>query len=354
MEKVITINLNNNAYALEESGFDRLRAYLESARVRLASNPDQSEIMADLEQAIGDRCRAVLRPHKTVVTAAEIDAIVAEMGPVDDGEAGNAPPAGAEGATAAGSEADTPPPAAAPKRLYRLWDQKLMSGVCTGIGAYFGVDVVWVRIAFVLLTLFTSGIWILFYLALAIIVPRANTAAEVAAAHGAPFSARDLVDRVKKKHEGGRVAPLPTASAVNPAWRQPGYAVRVLAGVLLPIATALSAAAFAAWLVAVALAAAGQMPPGVHLEVPQGVPPAWLVSVLVCVAYAVVAWPLRLAQRAALHQINGGHWFGWANVLAGLLWVLVAGGLLAAAGATCPPLHELLEQLARVDGPLSA
>ncbi|MFM1887584.1 MAG: hypothetical protein RL026_2741 [Pseudomonadota bacterium] len=348
MEKVITINLNNNAYAVEETGFETLSAYLRTAAERLADNPDRQEIITDLEQAIADRCRATLRPHKTVVTAAEIDTILAEMGPVDGGDATEAATrTAADGTGAATDGAAT----AAPKRLYRLWDQKLLSGVCTGLGAYFGIDVVWVRIAFVLLTLFTSGLWILFYLALALIIPRANTAAEVAAAHGAPFSARDLIERVKKKHEGGgpglkTAAPL--SGALNPAWRQPGYGSRVAAGVALPLLTVASAALFAGWLVAVALAGSGQIPPGVHIE-GIALPPAWLVVVVVCAGYALLAWPLRTAQRAALHQINGGHWFGWANLLTGLLWLVVAAVVLGVAAAECDALQPLLRDLSRMD-----
>src|SRR5262249_42716164 len=52
MQKVITINLNGNAYQLDERGYDAMRAYLEQAERQLAGNPDQAEILADLEQAI--------------------------------------------------------------------------------------------------------------------------------------------------------------------------------------------------------------------------------------------------------------------------------------------------------------
>ena len=83
MQKVISINLNGNAFQLEERGYDALRAYLTRAEEELESNPDRAEIVADLEQAIADKCQRYLAPHKTVVTAAEVDRIVAEMGPVD-------------------------------------------------------------------------------------------------------------------------------------------------------------------------------------------------------------------------------------------------------------------------------
>ena len=60
MQKVISINLNGNAYQLDESGYDALHEYLASAERALASNPDRAEIMADLEQAIADKCQKFL------------------------------------------------------------------------------------------------------------------------------------------------------------------------------------------------------------------------------------------------------------------------------------------------------
>ncbi len=82
MNTVIIINLNGNAFHLEEPGFASLRAYLERAQAQLKDNPDKAEIMADLEQAIADKCAHFLQPHKNVITAAEIDEVLKEMGPV--------------------------------------------------------------------------------------------------------------------------------------------------------------------------------------------------------------------------------------------------------------------------------
>src|SRR4029453_3249606 len=83
MQKVISINLNGNAYQLDESGYDTLREYLAGAETALATNPDRAEIIADLEHAIAEKCQRFLGPHKSVVSAAEVDQIVKEMGPID-------------------------------------------------------------------------------------------------------------------------------------------------------------------------------------------------------------------------------------------------------------------------------
>src|SRR6202040_3726537 len=95
MNTVIIINLNGNAFHLEEPGFQSLRAYLERAQGQLKDNPDKAEIMADLEQAIADKCAHFLRPHKNVLTAPEINDVLKEMGPVQtDGDAPSGATAG--------------------------------------------------------------------------------------------------------------------------------------------------------------------------------------------------------------------------------------------------------------------
>jgi len=96
MQKVIIINLNGNAYQLDEDAYDALRGYLDNAAAQLASNPDKTEIVADLEQAIAEKCMRFLAPHKTVVTRLEIDQVLKEMGPVE----------GPAVATGAGDSAD--------------------------------------------------------------------------------------------------------------------------------------------------------------------------------------------------------------------------------------------------------
>lgn len=54
-------------------------------------------------------------------------------------------------------------------RLYRSRHDRFLGGVCGGLGQYFGIDPVIVRLAFVLLL--TTGIGVLAYLVLWIVVP---------------------------------------------------------------------------------------------------------------------------------------------------------------------------------------
>src|SRR4029079_2436016 len=199
MQKVINISLNGIAYQLEEPGYNLLSAYLERAESRLKDSPDRAEVTADLEQAIGEKCRAVLGPHKTVVSTAEVEKIIEEMGPVesaDEKAAGASADAAAGGAS---SQTFTSPPPR--KRLYQIREGAMWSGVCNGIAAYLNVDVTWIRLAFVLLTIFTSGFWFIVYIVLMFVVPVATTPEDRAAAFGMPFNTEELISRAKKNFE---------------------------------------------------------------------------------------------------------------------------------------------------------
>lgn len=182
MRRVISVSLNGRAYQLEDDAHAALAGYLDSAARELAGNPDQSEILDDLEQAIADKLERCLNPHKTVVIRSEIEQVIREMGPVDSG-AGSSRQRGE----------------AASRRLYQISDGALISGVCKGVSVYLDVDVTLVRLLFVIAAVLTGGLAILVYIVMMFIVPYANTAEEHAAARGLPFNARVLVEQAKLK-----------------------------------------------------------------------------------------------------------------------------------------------------------
>ena len=57
------------------------------------------------------------------------------------------------------------------KRLYRSTQDRMFAGVCGGIGEYLDVDPTLVRLAFVALTLLSSGSGLVIYVILMLIVP---------------------------------------------------------------------------------------------------------------------------------------------------------------------------------------
>ena len=211
MNRVIIINLNGTAYQLEESGYEALRSYLDNAARRLEGNPDKAEIMADIEQAIAEKFQAVLGTNKNVVMTKEVETVLAEMGPVQDGNEANPDTSSEKSAGGASSgrktsnsagEMGADSPAATVKRLYSIREGAMIAGVCNGLAAYFNIDVTIVRLAFVILTLFW-GAGALVYLVMAIVIPTANTPAEKAAAFGGAATAQEFIRRAREGYYDG-------------------------------------------------------------------------------------------------------------------------------------------------------
>ncbi len=350
MNTVIIVNLNGIAFHLEEPGFQTLRTYLDRAQSQLAANPDKSEIMSDLEQAIADKCSHFLNSHKNVVTAAEIDDVVRQMGPVQSEEGaslGAAPSADAGSAGAGTSAGPTGPGSAAGpqhgannnapqgptvRRLYQIREGAMLSGVCTGIAAYLDIDVTVVRILFALFTLLTYGLGIAVYIVMALVVPFAHTDEERAAASGAPFNAQQVIDRAKKHY-----AEFKNGKEWRRHWSQQrrewrrkwrteriwwgqnfqrnvyafstgtNYAGQVLAGVMitiLAIANALlDCAAFAA---VILLASTGSL---LGWQLPADIP-LWAALLIIILVFSAVTSPLRHARKAIFRYNTGPelHW----------------------------------------------
>ncbi|HEY2144512.1 MAG TPA: PspC domain-containing protein [Steroidobacteraceae bacterium] len=347
MNTVIIINLNGNAFHVEEPGYQSLRAYLERAQTQLKDNPDRTEIMADLEQAIADKGAHFLRPHKNVLSAAEIDDVLRQMGPVQtDGEQPSPSSAANEQPRAQAADRDT----TAPKRLYQIREGAMLSGVCTGIAAYFNIDVTIVRILFVLMTLLTGGIWILAYIVMMLVIPFANTDEEHAAAAGAPFNAQEVIDRAKK-HYGE----FKDSKEWRRHWRQQrrewrrkwrdgaywwgqnlqrnvyqvsahtsGYGGHIAVGVLIPILAVISVLLFCVWIVAiVSLATTGTIF-GVAMA---GSMPLWASILILIILYSVIARPLRHLRRALYYNRDGYNhvWFtAWYELMSTGFLILVA------------------------------
>lgn len=341
MQKVISINLNGHAYQLEEGGYEALRAYLERADRDLAANPDRAEIVADLEQAIADKCAAFLGPQKSVVTEGEVKQIVAEMGPVDT------PPPGAteggEGADAAGSGSAAPGAADRPRRLYAIREGAMFGGICNGLAAYFAIDVTLVRVAFVLATLLTQGAAIIAYIAMMFLVPEAKTPEERAAAGAAPFNARDVVEHAKKQYEKGARHWRRQWRRQQRYWRRyagaPGaratYAPPGLAGVLLPV---FSLAHFALFFVAAAVLVSLVNHERVFgWELDSDVP-LWAAVLILLIAYQILVSPFRAVEKWAESQP------GWHSFWGAIVWLLALGFLVWFASNNLPELREFLHR----------
>ena len=356
MNKVITINLGGNAYQLEEGGYDALRNYLETATARLQGNPDRDEILSDIEQAIAEKFRARLASHKTVVLAKEVEAVLAEMGPIEPDP--DASKAGASGGATGSSTAAGPDPSAGhgtkPKRLYRIREGEMIAGVCNGLAAYVGIDPTIVRLAFVLLTMFW-GTGVLVYIVLAIVVPEASTPEEKAAAAGFPATAQEFIRRAKEGYyEAMKNFPdrkwarqfkhgFGTGAA---HWRSgcgwQGYSGQQAGmGFTLPILSLLSGMVTILWISAlISLLAKGVV---FGLALPTNVP-VWVAALVLFIAYAILGGSLGAARRAYYcgTRASQGAWPA-VLLLDAAVWCVIAAVLLCLAIHYFPELRGAIE-----------
>jgi phage shock protein PspC (stress-responsive transcriptional regulator) len=356
MQKVVGVNLNGNAYQIEEAGYAALRAYLERAEARLANNPDKAEIVADLEQAIADKCGARLGAHKTVVTAAEIDQILGEMGPVDAGDATAGAAKGAADADAHDGSTATP---AASKRLYQIRDGAMISGVCNGIAAYFDIDVTIVRIVFAVLALVSKGLFLLVYIALMLIIPYADTPEQQAAARGRRFTAQDLIDQAKRNYEDFRTNKhwrlqwRRQQRAWRRQWRytfhgapwaagsQAQYASQAAAGVATPIFGLIHAAIVLTLALAFISLATTHTLFG-HM-MPSGIP-YWAAFGILIFVYQAIAWPFYYAGRQA-YAVNPAAPFAWLSPVFSILWLGFIGFSIWWGYHHIPEVHDFIQAL---------
>jgi phage shock protein PspC (stress-responsive transcriptional regulator) len=342
MQKVISINLNGHAYQLEESGYDALRAYLTRAGQELEGNPDRAEIMADLEQAIADKCQRYLGPHKTVVTSGEVDRIVAEMGPVN-GAAG-------EDDAHAGPDTRETKKDASPKRLYRIPEGAMIAGVCTGLGAHFQVDVTIVRIGFVVAALVTQGFGIVAYIVLMFVIPEANTPETKAAAAGAPVNAKDIIDRAKRQYAEGRKQWRRQWREQKRQWQRQAwpagapplvYQPPAWAAVLLPVFALAHVGLFL--LMAATMISLVNDETVLDWELPPGVP-VWAGVLMLLVAYQIAVAPLRAVHRWAVLPRPAAQpaWFAFWNAVA---WLIGAAFVVWVASNHLPEIRDFMRNV---------
>ncbi|HZY82193.1 MAG TPA: PspC domain-containing protein [Cyclobacteriaceae bacterium] len=180
MKKNISINISGIIFHIEEDGYEILRKYLDSINRYFSSFEDNSEILADIESRIAEILLSKLSEGKQVVTAEDVQAVMATMGSVNDFKAAEEQEnAGAssgneqrqqqrQGSAASQSTISQ-------KKLFRDNRRKILGGVASGLAHYFSVDPVWPRLILVLLAFATYGGLVVAYIILWVIIPASDT-----------------------------------------------------------------------------------------------------------------------------------------------------------------------------------
>ena len=171
MKKNISINISGIIFHIEEDGYEILRKYLDSINRYFSSFEDNSEILADIESRIAEILLSKLSEGKQVVTADDVNALMATMGSVNDFKAAEEQEANGASEQREQQQQSSGSAHTANKKLYRDDRRKILGGVCSGLAHYFNIDPVWPRLLFALLAFATYGGVVIAYIILWVIIP---------------------------------------------------------------------------------------------------------------------------------------------------------------------------------------
>lgn len=148
MKEVKKCSISGVAFTLDTDAYEALAAYLESLKKAYKDSADGAEIVADIEARIAELILSA-QDNARVVEKPLIMNIIGQLGTAED----IAPDADAD------LQHETP---RIPRRLYRDTENAKLGGVCAGIGKYFDIDPVWVRLMMFLPLLLTCFGWLPF------------------------------------------------------------------------------------------------------------------------------------------------------------------------------------------------
>ena len=197
MDKTINISLGGFAFNIDDAAYNILRKYLSDIRVSLRNSPGVDEIISDIEYRMAELLRERMMGRE-VVNPSDITYLVEVMGKpeefyndefLDDEES---------------SEQTYRSPyvrSGAHKKLFRDPDDKILGGVCSGIGHYLGIDAIWVRLLFILLPFLdivflglSTSMVIFIYFILWLVIPLAKSTSDKLQMRGEPVNVDSIKD----------------------------------------------------------------------------------------------------------------------------------------------------------------
>jgi len=193
MKKTFTINISGSIFHIDDDAFEKLQKYLHMLNKHFNAAIEGQEILQDIEARISELFIEKTNNKAEVITDAMVDEVMARMGKPED--------------FMEQEEEDTGKPKAEPvqpeaekkirRRLYRDGENRVLGGVCSGLAAYFNMDMAVMRIIFVLLFFVMGPFNILMYLIFWIAVPKAQTTAQKLEMRGKEATVTNIAQSIK-------------------------------------------------------------------------------------------------------------------------------------------------------------
>ena len=192
MNKTVNINLGGMFFHIDEDAYQKLTRYFDAIKRSLSNSSGQDEIIKDIEMRVSELLTEKQKSEKHVVSIKEVDEVITVMGQPEDYRIDD------EGTeyTSTNYTSST----SRTKKLYRDKENGMVGGVLAGLGHYFGIDKVWLRIMLLILV-FAWGTGVLAYIILWIVMPEAITTAEKLEMTGEPVTISNIERKVREEFE---------------------------------------------------------------------------------------------------------------------------------------------------------
>jgi phage shock protein PspC (stress-responsive transcriptional regulator) len=176
MKKVININFQGRIIPIEEDAYEDLKKYVESLRQYFANEEGKEEIINDIENRIAELFSEKLKAGGSVfISEQAVAGIIASIGRPEEFDADNIELGSISYSSTSTNQQKSSSASGtgfeSRGSLYRNENDKVLGGVCSGLGAYLRIDTTIIRIIFALFTLGAFGTGLIIYIILWAILP---------------------------------------------------------------------------------------------------------------------------------------------------------------------------------------
>lgn len=169
MNKTININLAGLFFHIDEDAYNKLQKYLGAVRRSFSGMQGSEEIMSDIESRVAELFLEKRANDQQVISITHVEEVISIMGQPEDYEVDEEI---FEGDRKSNSQEMKD---RFKKPLYRDTLNGYIGGVCAGLSHFLGIDAIWVRLFFVLVSFITFPFNVLAYFIFWIIAKDAVT-----------------------------------------------------------------------------------------------------------------------------------------------------------------------------------
>ena len=172
MKKVININFQGRIIPIEEDAYEDLKKYVESLRQYFANEEGKEEIINDIENRIAELFSEKLKAGTSVfISEQAVAGIIASIGKPEEFDADNIDLGSTSSASSNKGSSFTGSGFEPRGSLFRNENDKILGGVCSGLGSYLRIDTTIIRVIFALFTLGAFGTGLVIYIILWAVLP---------------------------------------------------------------------------------------------------------------------------------------------------------------------------------------